>query len=452
MPKNIEDIIVPERKRSIRDIPIPESRRKNNGYSAPFTPVASTTAQPSVSTLASNKNFDSMRNLDTEEKKKVSRFPRKRIWIASVAVLVVLIFSILSIWNGATLTYVSKSASLSFDNDIYIAKKSGEGELLYSIVKLSKDKGMDAPTSGEEQVNRKASGTIVVYNNASTEPQRLIATTRFETPTGLVYRVPKDITIPGKKIVSGVSQPGMVEIVVYADEAGEKYNIGLFDFTLPGLKGSARYSTIYARSKTSMSGGFVGVEKVVSSQDKAKVKNELETVLREEIILEAKAQVPEDFILLESLSSITFEDLPQTNSINRGNVTVNIRGNLYVVMFKRSDLFNRLAMEKVPLAVNDSVDIVGIDSLNIALSGVLPKDLSSADEIKLSVTGETLVIWRTDEVALKADLIGKHKRDIPSILNNYPTVVSATASVRPFWKSTFPDDPERIKVEKLPVE
>jgi len=29
MPKKIEDIIVPERKRSIRDIPIPENRRKN---------------------------------------------------------------------------------------------------------------------------------------------------------------------------------------------------------------------------------------------------------------------------------------------------------------------------------------------------------------------------------------------------------------------------------------
>src|SRR3989338_3649686 len=38
MPKNIEDIIVPEKKRSIRNIPIPEWRKKNNRNATPFTP------------------------------------------------------------------------------------------------------------------------------------------------------------------------------------------------------------------------------------------------------------------------------------------------------------------------------------------------------------------------------------------------------------------------------
>ncbi|OHB09938.1 MAG: hypothetical protein A3G05_01285 [Candidatus Zambryskibacteria bacterium RIFCSPLOWO2_12_FULL_45_14] len=444
MPKSIDDIIVVDKKRSIRDIPIPESRRNIPRYSPPFIPRS---PEPPVTP-----NIDGSINTENLEIKGLSRFPRKRLWIASGVALVVLIFAILSIWNGATLAYVPKSASLSFNNDIYTARKSGEGELLYSVVKLSKEKGVDVPASGEEQVSRKASGTIVVYNNASTEAQRLIATTRFETTAGLVYRVAKDIVIPGKKTVAGVSQPGSIEVVVFADVAGEKYNIGLSDFTLPGLKGSARFSTIYARSKTVMSGGFVGTEKVVSGEEKTKARSQLETALREELISETTAQVPEDFILLPALSYVVFEDLPQTSSVNRGNVVINLRGNLYGVMFKRSDLFNHLAKEKTPLATGELVDIVDINALDVALMGGAPEGLPNSSEIKLSVTGQALALWRTDEVALKTDLAGRHKKDLSSILGNYPTVISATATIRPFWKSSFPDDVGRIKVEKLPVE
>src|SRR3989344_5462420 len=99
-------------------------------------------------------------------------------------------------------------------------------------------------------------------------------------------------------------------------------------------------SSVYARSKTEMSGGFVGVEKIVKKEDKTRVKAQLEAALKEELISEAKAQVPEDFILLPSLSSVTFEDLPQTDSLSRDSVTVNMRANLFGVMFKRSDLSN----------------------------------------------------------------------------------------------------------------
>jgi len=148
---------------------------------------------------------------------------------------------------------------------------------------------------------------------------------------------------------------------------------------------------------------------------------------------------------------VTFEDLPQTDSLSKDSVTVNMRANLFGVMFKRSDLSNRLALDKITLASGELVDIVELDSLKFAFAGTLPTDLLILDEVKFSVTGGAVALWYTDEVALKADLIGKHKRDIPSVLNNYPTVLSATATIRPFWKSSFPEDGERISIKKLPV-
>ena len=440
MPKNIEDIIVPERRRSIKDIPIPNGRRNNNGYHSPIPPRG---------------NFDALQiekdySIPPHPIKRQGWRSRKNVWMATGIALLVLIFAILSLFNGATLAYVPKSVALSFDHDVYTARKTGEDGLFYNIIKLSGDKDLEVSASGEEEVRRKANGTIIIYN-ASTNKQRLRATTRFETPDGKVYQVENAITIPGKKMTSGVEELGTLEVTVSAEQPGEEFNIGLTDFTLPGLKGTSLFSSVYARSKTKMSGGLAGVQKIVESGEMARVKTELEKALRDELISEARAQVPEDFILLPSLSSVTFEDLPLTDSLSKNSATVNVRADLLGIMFKRNDLSNHLALDKITLASGESVDIIELDSLNFAFADTLPVGLSLSNEVKFSVTGEAIAVWFTDEVALKADLVGKHKGDIPSILNNYPAVRSATATIRPFWKKSFPSDSADISMKKLPV-
>src|SRR3989304_648431 len=206
MPKHIEDIIVPERKRSIRDIPIPEGRRRAERYEMP--PAAK-----------ENHSFNGTGG------------GSRRKWIAIGIALLILMFTALSLFDGATLAYVPKSQAVSFDDDSYTARKAGEGNLLFSVIKLSGEKGLEAPASGEKGVERKASGTIIVYNTNTIE-QRLRATTRFETPDGKIYQAPDAITIPGKKVAGGKENPGTLEVVVYAERSGKEFNIGLPDFTL----------------------------------------------------------------------------------------------------------------------------------------------------------------------------------------------------------------------------
>lgn len=420
MPKNIEDIILPERRRSIRDVPIPERRKRDDNFE---TPQIVTKTPP---------------------------IPRKNLWLATGTAILVLVFVILSIFDSATLAYIPKFSAVSFDHDIYTARKTGAEGLLYSVVKLSGDKGLEAKASGEEKIERKASGTIIIYN-ASRVAQKLRATTRFETPDGKIYQIKDTITIPGKSVTGGVEKLGTLEVRIYAERPGEAFNIGLTDFTLPGLKGTSLFTSVYARSKTEMSGGLVGVEKIVSDQDKVLIKTQLEKALIDELTSEVEAQVPEDFILLAPLSSVTFDDLPQTESRSKDSVMVNMRANFSGVMFKRSDLSKHLALDKIGLAAGESVDVSGFDSLSFAFADTLSADLFLSNEIKFSITGKAIVVWRTDEVALKADLIGKHKKDIPSILNNYPTVHSATITIRPFWKNSFPSESAHISIKKLPA-
>jgi len=447
MPKNIEEFIVPEKKRSIRDIPIPDGRKKIDRYTGVHIKK-----NPEPTHVVHGDDNDLPPTQDSTPKGPANKFPRRRLWGFGILGLLIVVFAVLSFFNGATLSYVPKTTNLTFSNEAYSAYKTGDKAPLYSIVKISVDDGVEVPVSGEKQVSRKASGQIVVYNNDTTTSQRLIATTRFETTDGLVYRIEDPIVIPGKKTVNGKTEPGSIEVTVYADEAGENYNTGLSDFTLPGLKGSSKYDTIYARSKTPMSGGFVGVEKVVSDSTLAKTKDELETSLRSKLVAEATAQVPDDLILIPSLSSFSFEDLPQSAASSQNNVIINRRGNLNGVMFKKSDLSKQLAIKKISLSDEDVVGIKDFSSLSFSFIGTPPANILLADEINFMVSGSATLVWKTDEVSLKSDLVGKKKGDMPSILNNYPTIESASATIRPFWSRSFPDLASLIEIKEIPVQ
>jgi hypothetical protein len=361
----------------------------------------------------------------------------------AIAGVLILFFIVLSFFKGATLSYVPRSAPLSFTGETFNAYKSASSGLLYSVVKLSGDKGEVVNASGERDVSRKATGTIVIYNNASAEPQTLVATTRFQTADGKVYRIDKGVTIPGKT----ASAPGSIEATVTADQPGDSYNIGLVDFTLPGLKGTPRFDTIYARSKTPMTSGFVGKEKSVSDADLAKARSDLQTSLTQELQAKAQAEVPGDFILFPALTSVTFEDLPQTAASDT-QVTVNVRGTLYGVMFKKTDLALALSLGKAARAASDPVEIADYTPLTVSFASSSPADILAATSVSFKVTGETLLVWKTDEVSLKADLAGRKKSDLTAILKNYPTISSATAAIRPFWQATFPEDPGKIVVKK----
>lgn len=449
MPRNVEDII-PSKKRSIRDVPIPEDRRSrralthDDGYAVPIHKER--TPEPEVIENRVEREPEPLRMKAPlrRESKRGGKWSRKGLWVSIGLGTAVVLFAVFSLMKSATLAYTPKTSDLSFENETYTAYKTGsDGVLLFSVVKISDTKGVEAPATGETQVSRRASGTIIVYNDASTQPQRLIRNTRFETPDGKIYRVQNDITIPGKSD----STPGSLEITVVADEPGASYNIGLTDFTLPGLKNDPRYTTIYARSKTPMSGGFVGTEKAVSAEDLTAARAKLDAALNQELLEAARAQVPADFVLFPSLSTTVYEDLPQSSS-TASSVMVNRRGDMYAVIFKRSDLVEYMKNKELSVAPNQSIEIPDLSNLTVTFAGTPPQDLIKATQVTITVNGAATAVWVTNEDMLRRDLAGVEKSDLASVLKNYPSIVSADAIIRPFWKGAFPLEEEEITIRK----
>ena len=101
----------------------------------------------------------------------------------------------------------------------------------------------------------KAFGTITVFNGYSSEPQLLIASTRFLSSNERIFRTTKNIDIPGAQLNDDEIIPSSISVEIVADYLGAEYNIGPSDFTIPGFKGSPKYQGFYGKSSTAMSGG-----------------------------------------------------------------------------------------------------------------------------------------------------------------------------------------------------
>jgi hypothetical protein len=362
------------------------------------------------------------------------------ITIASVVLLGVL-YQML--FTSGKLVITPKYETVAYDKTI-TTKKDSEA-LPFETMSIERTATREAQSSGEqEEVSTKASGTIIVYNNFSATPQKLIANTRFESQDGHVFRIQDAISVPGITNNASGSVPGSLEVKVYADTAGEDYNIGLSDFTLPALKGDSRFEKIYARSKEPMTGGFVGLKKIVNSEEKERVKEEIKDELTKDLFKEASKSLADGFVLYQDALFIEFQDLPDENVDDK--VLVRQKAILYGVLFDRQILSEYIAAETLTDYPKGNVLIENLDDLDFT---VLDKSSTKpwlSGEITFTILGNPLIVWQFDENKLREESAGKLKKEIRAIMTSYSSILKAEIQVSPFWKRRLPENPERIRI------
>lgn len=374
----------------------------------------------------------------------------KKVLYFSVGILIIaFVFGISALFKSADIEITPKNEIVSV-NESFKAQKdtSTNGGLVYQIVTTTKDVEKTVPASEETNVERKASGRIVIYNNYSSVPQKLIATTRFETPEGLVYRTKSDVLVPGVQTKDGKSVAGSIEVMVEADKAGSSYNIGLKDFTIPGFKGTSKYTKIYGRSKTEMTGGFSGIEKVVSEETLSAVNKELEDSLKASLVKDITSQIPENFVLYESsvsydLGSTNQAGSPSSASNATSSVVLKKKGSVSAVMFDRGSLSRAIVAKALPNVV-DSVKIANLNSLTFEFSGETTFDPNTSTLLNFNIKGDAKFVWVFDENKLKTELLGMSKKNAITVISTYDTIKEAKIETHPFWNQTIPQDPQKV--------
>lgn len=422
MAKNFFQDVVPPERRSIRNIPIDGSRRKKN-----ILPPNENLPAPAFS----------------KEKK---RFPSGKVFVALAVIFVGgFIFSMMTVFTSASIDIAPKSQSVSFNLAVEAKGNPlpGDKTLKFEIIEIKKEGKIEVEANGEEMVEQKASGVIIIYNNFSKDNQRLITRTRFETPEGLIYRIAESITVPGK-IASG---PGQVEAVVYADETGEKYNIGKTDFTIPGFKSDPlRYKGFYAKSKTVMEGGFIGKVKKVAETDKKSALSELQNSLRTDLEKEIGAKIPDGFVNLAGGAIYEFKDAGQGESFG-SKALLKSEVTAVVVAFDKQSLSLVLAKQYLSDWGELPVEIRSFNNMTVSFNPGFNISLDKAPSvIPIKISGSAEIFAAINGIEMAESLKGLPKSNLNSVMAKFPGVSSAKATIRPLWKTFFPSDTAKIHI------
>lgn len=383
-------------------------------------------------------------------KRSVFGFGNKWIWISSPLVLILFAFVVLQFMFSATVTVKPKQLTVPVNAKLAASHNAttSTSTLMYQIITLSDIDSETVFATGTVATNpQKASGQITIFNNYSSESQTLIASTRFETADGLIYRIPNTIKIPGLTKSGGESVPGSVTVTVTADQVGSKYNIGMTDFTIPGFKNDAnRYAKIFARSKTAMTGGSDGSSFGVSDTVRNNARERIEKRLKENLLRQVKSQKTADSVIFDEASKISFRPLADTAGDDAQHAVIHEQGTISAVVFDKKMLSKMLFGDAI-VKVGNNAEIHGLENLRFSAAVSSTSPVWQAKLFDFTLAGSIDVVGVVDTNKLLQDVLGILRSDLTKVLSNYPTVDKAAATVKPFWKKTFPTDASKIKVE-----
>lgn len=373
------------------------------------------------------------------------RRPRRRygrLWLFGLIVIAAaaVLGALLSLmFAGATVEVTPRSAKVTLPSAIQAALNAPVGTLSYQEADVSLTATTTVPTNGIQQVSKPASGELTIQNTYSSQPQTLIANTRFQAPDGKVYRIRGSVVVPGMQN----GQAGTVKAIAYADTPGVDYNrSGTTVYTIPGFKGKAQYAKITAVSGP-ITGGFVGSQPAVADADLAKAKTAMEVQLDAAVRQQLASNLPQGYQVIGGSLAVTFGDLSQSDAGN-GQAAVSETASAHAYVLRTADVAAAVARQTVQGYSGEAVSFADPSSIQPAASTT-----GQASSLNLALgAGDATLVWQLDPQALKQALVGQPKSNFEAIIRGFqPAAAKADATIRPFWTSTFPTDPNKISVK-----
>ena len=337
-----------------------------------------------------------------------------------------------------------------------VADASGSDDAIIAVRVLEKDIEtiLTATTTGKSGgVNQKARGSVIIYNNFSTDPQPLIATTRLEAADGKLFRLVNGVTVPGMTNTNGKQEAGVIETTVIADQSGEAYNLDPTTFTIPGFKGNPKYAAFSAKStKAMVGGGDAGTSDVtvVARVDLDTVEREAKEKAKETFLNEMRSGIsPDEKILDEQI------DIMSLSPVSLPEIGTALNSFEYKNTFKvRAFVFSEKAVrEKVENMIKK--DMQGIILKPVSSSITYSESVANFSEATLRLRAHALVTMESDidRDALKKALLGQSEDAIQEVLNAFPAVKKISVIFHPEWfVRSVPSAEDRVMILVEPGE
>jgi hypothetical protein len=404
--------------------------------------------------------------------------PNKKALFGLVAVSLVILMAISYIaLPGATLVLTPKSNVIEVPKNVILADaERNRAELdtrpsnMIPSYKITTqiDKVFTFQATGKDAQGGKTASGKVKIQNTSPNDWPLVPRTRFQTADGLVYRIDRQVVVPG----GSAEKPGELEVTVSADTVdafgqptGERGNIkGEVKFFLPALS-SENQKKIFAVSNGDFSGGVTNIIKFISKEDTEAARIKMENELRSSAEAELKALITKKNETQNTkLALLTGKNLIEYGAINviiPPNIegqkldSFDVKGSLVVggIAYDREELVSILNRE-IKLKKNPEKTIASVDEDSLTYKLVdydkasqkvtITATIQGIEEFEVSPkkeNGERLI------KKVKESILGKDIKEAREFIQNLPEIEKVEISTWPAWAPTLPSVPDNIKVE-----
>jgi len=374
---------------------------------------------------------------------------RYKLWVVAGVSLSFFLFALSYMFLRVNITVTPKTSNITLNHSFSAEKRAGADALLFDLMVISGEESKAVQAVESMDLLKKTRGTVVLYNNFSSAPQRLDVDTRLEGSNGKIYKTEKQVVVPG---LSGTT-PGSVEVGIYGAEAGEEYNSAPLDFQILGFKGTPKYTKFYGRGKGDITGGFKGKSYIIPEAERVALASDLKNVLETKLFKKASDQIPAGFILFKD--AVVFqvdESNIDTVTSDTSTLPVKIKGTLYGFLFDESKLTKKITEKSRSGDEEWEVYLSNIRDLVFTFENKNGAPFSSAanptdiENISFNLKGTAGMVHKVDEAKLATDLLGKSKKDFNQVLEQYPNIDSANLVIKPFWKMSFPDKIKDINI------
>lgn len=384
----------------------------------------------------------------------------------SVLVLGIIIYVALP---GATVSIEPASSVLTKAVNITLQNNPTDVNALKSYpLEADTELTISHHASGIVSEGADASGYLTIINTTSQE-WPLVATTRFQTEDGLIFRIQEDVTVPA----ATTGAHGSVEAFVVADDTdangtaiGERGNIGPSHFVLPGLREDSQ-NELYADSYDYMTGGETVVSALVTEDDIVAARDKLESQLEEKVLSALRKEALSE----SNTSGVTLDLLEDSDVLIYGTASIDMPYELVGQEMEEFDISGNMSISGVAydqdallLILKSAImagttpgkQLIRIEEDSVSTSVLESEPASNYYKFTAQIQGveeyeidPELEGGSTLSKKIKEHIAGKTVEEAESYVQNLPEVNSVDIKLWPTWSPTIPTLPENIKIKSV---
>ncbi|MEK7606886.1 MAG: hypothetical protein AAB444_01690 [Patescibacteria group bacterium] len=357
----------------------------------------------------------------------------RKIAIGFVALTVLLIGAVVMFSLMSARVEITPRKMLQSVEFLVGVGSGAEGETIPGILEERVVEGdVQVEATGVKTSEGKATGMLTVMSTMEF-PQPLVATTRFLTPDGVLFRLKNQVTVPAK---------GSVEAEVYADIGGASGNINPSTFTIPGLT-VAKQKLVWAESKAAMTGG-AKTARVISAEDIARGKAQVVKQLEDEAIARFAQEVEGQYGGVVGKATASSAEISAKVGEEKQSFSIHAKVTLALVAYDRSAL-ETSSKTRLLISVPQDKELsyFGKDAMLISLESFDSKNARAT--LRIYADGDA-VLKKTSGVLNMDKLAGMGVEEATRYLQSFEAVEKARITVFPAWLKSIPTLKDHIDI------